>query len=62
MRFTYDFEDGRNPNMIDVDEDVENPSQLWENDCGATQKTCGGMQYFGGKNECGEGHTIHRTI
>jgi hypothetical protein len=36
MRFTYDFEDGRSPNMIDVDEEEDNPTALWTNDCGAT--------------------------
>jgi hypothetical protein len=29
MKFTYDFNDGRNPNMVDVDEDEPNPTSLW---------------------------------
>jgi hypothetical protein len=33
---------------------------LWENNCGATQKTCNGMNYYGGYGECAQGHTFWR--
>jgi len=38
------------------------PTRLWENDCSATKKICSGFPYFGGMNECGKDHTIHRTF
>lgn len=35
---------------------------LWQNDCGATEKTCAGMTYLGGYNECGQGNTMFRVF
>jgi hypothetical protein len=45
-----------------VDHGVSNPLALWNNDCGATEHNCAGMQYYGGHGECGQGHTIWRTF
>jgi hypothetical protein len=42
MNFEYEFGEGRTTDINDVDEGVENPSALWQNNCGATEKTCSG--------------------
>jgi hypothetical protein len=47
---------------VNVDEGVTNPTSLWQNDCGATEKTCSGFDYYGGTNECGQGDQIWRTF
>jgi hypothetical protein len=70
MSFTYDF----NPNFGDDEEPVwpatspanydegeENPTGYWQNDCGATEKSCAGYQYYGGFGECAQGHRFWRT-
>jgi hypothetical protein len=44
------------------DSGVENPTGLWSNDCGATQKECSGFPYYGGHNECANGNRIWRTF
>jgi hypothetical protein len=36
----------------DYDHGVENPTALWENDCGASKHECAGYFYYGGANEC----------
>jgi hypothetical protein len=65
--FNYFFDDGtagfptESPAFYDGS-DVPNPSELWQNDCGATQKECSGFHYFGGLNECGQGNTIWREF
>jgi hypothetical protein len=68
MDFEYEFDDGRNAFAIattspgNYDLGVENPSELWENNCGATEKDCAGKRYFGGANECAQGTEIFRTF
>jgi hypothetical protein len=53
MRLNYEFDDGRpRPATADIDEDVSDPSGLWENNCEATVKTCQGHRYYGGANQC----------
>jgi hypothetical protein len=44
------------------DEGHNNPTSLWNNDCSATEKSCGGFNYFGGYNECAQGHRFWRTF
>jgi hypothetical protein len=44
------------------DHGVENPTGLWSNDCSATHKVCGGFPYYGGFNECAQGHSFWRTF
>jgi len=49
-----DFDDGRPRFTMSPDDGVSDPSSLWENNCGATKKTCsGGIEYYGGQGECG---------
>jgi hypothetical protein len=65
MEFHYDFDpsiEWVQPTSADVDEGVENPMELWQNNCGATEKSCQGHQYFGGHNECANGHNFWRTF
>ena len=65
MNFEYDFDPSVEwtPTFTgNYDEGVANPTALWENNCGATEKTCQGHQYFGGYNECGQGHNIWRVF
>jgi hypothetical protein len=40
MSFEYVFEDGNPVQEADYDQGVADPMALWENNCGATQKTC----------------------
>jgi hypothetical protein len=40
MNFEYVFEDGNPIVEADYDEGVADPMEHWENNCGATQKTC----------------------
>jgi hypothetical protein len=67
MRFDYLFDDGtagfptESPAYYDGPE-VENPSELWENNCGATEKSCAGQAYFGGHNECAQGSMFWREF
>jgi hypothetical protein len=44
------------------DEGHENPSSLWEDDCQATEKSCGGFMYWGGYNECAQNNRFYRTF
>jgi hypothetical protein len=70
MQFTYEFSDdveeeepewpATSPGNYDFD--VENPTGLWENDCAATEKHCAGYNYYGGYNECAQGHSFWRTF
>jgi hypothetical protein len=46
----------------DYDNGMANPSTLWQNDCGATEKTCQGNTYFGGHGECAQGHSFWRVF
>jgi hypothetical protein len=62
MNFEYEFNDGRPSTTNDFDDEEENPTLLWENNCGATQKTCAGYEYFGGHGECARGHSVWRTF
>jgi hypothetical protein len=58
MNFEFEFDDGMfeyptsSPAYYYNDEDEENPTGLWENDCGATRKECSGFHYYGGHGEC----------
>ena len=47
---------------VNVDEGERNPTALWQNDCGATEKECAGFNYFGGANQCGQGNSFWRTF
>jgi hypothetical protein len=40
MEFVYEFSEGRETDIMNVDEGVENPTELWQNNCGATERTC----------------------
>jgi hypothetical protein len=70
LRFGYEYdptvtEREENPfasSPADYDYDHSDPTSLWENDCDATSKTCSGLEYWGGKGECGTGNTFHRTF
>jgi hypothetical protein len=61
MNFKFEFDDGSfeyptsSPAQYD---DIDNPTSLWENDCGATQKECSGFKYYGGHNECANGNSF----
>jgi hypothetical protein len=58
MTFEYDYD----PNVewpaktyptespANYDAGHNNPSSLWQNDCSATEKSCGGFMYWGGYN------------
>jgi hypothetical protein len=56
MNFQYHFDDGTPKTWPETSPAVydpsENPSANWENDCGASRKTCSGFHYYGGYNEC----------
>jgi hypothetical protein len=68
MDLEYEFDDGtsgvtiatESPGNYDIG--VENPTEFWENNCGATQKTCAGRPYYGGHGECAQGTEIWRTF
>jgi hypothetical protein len=67
MQFEYNFDDGQEPSWPaaspgNYDHDVENPTGLWENDCGATFRHCAGLPYYGGHNQCAAGDTFWRTF
>jgi hypothetical protein len=66
MRFYYEFDpEGTvfpTESPASYDHGVENPTGLWENDCSATQKQCAGFNYYGGFNECAQGHQFWRTF
>jgi hypothetical protein len=63
MRLNYEFDDGRpKPATANIDEGVTDPSELWENNCGASVKTCQGHRYYGGHNECAQGHSFWRVF
>jgi hypothetical protein len=67
MKFTYSFDPNQENLMPTVspakyDVGFHNPTELWENDCGATEKTCQGHTYFGGYNECAQGHSFWRKF
>jgi len=65
LRITYDFDpnvEWNPPQTINPDEDVANPMDLWQNNCGATESECQGHHYIGGFNECAQGHSFWRTI
>jgi hypothetical protein len=57
MKLEYEFGDFTfvlpTESPVNVDEGVRNPTELWQNDCGATEKECAGFKFFGGHNECG---------
>jgi len=66
MRLVYKFD----PNVewvpalvgdYDDDEGNENPITEWQNNCGASQKTCQGEEYIGGHNQCAQGHQFWRV-
>jgi hypothetical protein len=65
MKFEYEYEEeDLNTRNYDDDnnEDVENPTSLWKNNCGATEKECEDLTYFGGKDECAQGSTFWRVF
>jgi hypothetical protein len=44
-----------------MDEGVEEPEQYWDNDCNSYgRQECAGEYMYGGKGQCGNGHTISR--
>jgi hypothetical protein len=57
MVFNYEFGDNEpvwpttSPGNYDLDH--ENPTEFWQNNCGATEKQCAGRPYYGGFNQCG---------
>jgi hypothetical protein len=43
--------------------DADLDASLWENNCNAfTRHECAGEVYYGGKNECGGGHSMSREF
>jgi hypothetical protein len=66
MNFEYEFDDGtfafptQTPGNYDHGND--NPTGEWLNDCGATEKTCSGFQYYGGFGECANGNSFWRNF
>lgn len=38
------------------------PTHNWSNDCGATEKQCQGIHYWGGHNECAKGNSFWRVF
>jgi hypothetical protein len=50
------------PLVIDYDDHVVDPDELWENNCGATQKDCQGYSYYGGHSQCAQGHSFWRVF
>jgi hypothetical protein len=65
MNFEYTFDDGT-PRVWPTEsparyDESENPTANWDNDCGATEKTCSGFPYWGGHNQCANGHEFWRT-
>jgi hypothetical protein len=66
MRLWYEFDpEGKalpceSPANYDAGE--SNPTELWENDCDATKKQCAGFDYYGGHNQCAQGHNFWRTF
>jgi hypothetical protein len=65
MNFEYDFDPSVEWTPVftgNYDEGVANPTALWENNCDASEKTCQGHQYFGGFNECAQGHSFWRVF
>jgi hypothetical protein len=73
MHLEYDY-NGEIPEMIiddvavietspaDYDAGIEDPSGLWDNNCGATKKSCVGFDYYGGFNQCAHGHEFWRIF
>jgi hypothetical protein len=67
MNFEYDFDNGEprdwpSASPGNYDHGVEDPTSLWENDCGATKRHCSGLPYYGGYNQCAQGHSFWRTF
>jgi hypothetical protein len=65
MRIEYDYDpsvEWVQPNTRDYDEGESNPTSLWTNNCGATEKECYGFKYFGGHGQCARGHTVYRVF
>jgi hypothetical protein len=62
MHFEYEFNDGRPETTGNYDAGEIDPTSLWENNCGATRKTCNTDQYYGGYNECGSGAQFWRNF
>jgi hypothetical protein len=67
MRLRYKFD----PNVeslrpttspANYDQGEENPTGLWENDCSATERECSGLKYYGGYNQCAQGHSFWRVF
>jgi hypothetical protein len=64
MSLKYEFGEFNLPeeSPVNVDEGTRNPTSYWKNDCGATEKECAGLKYWGGANECGQGNQFWRTF
>jgi len=67
MHLFMEFDDGSyvppatSPAFYDQNEEGD-ATRFWDNDCGATKKTCSGFPYWGGAGECGQGHTVSRIF
>jgi hypothetical protein len=64
MAMNYEYDDGTPSNTINVDEGVEDPvGDYWENNCPAwSKRDCKGYEYYGGRDQCAQGHEIWRVI
>jgi hypothetical protein len=65
MELTYEFDDGNTQPLespADYDNGDTDATRFWDNNCGATKKQCAGQDYYGGYNECAQGHEFSRTF
>jgi len=64
MNFDYEFDPTvpwNPPRINNYDPADVDSTEQWQNNCGATEHTCDGKQYFGGTGECARGHQFWRT-
>jgi hypothetical protein len=54
MDLSYEFDDGVEHVLCESPADYDNGeadvTRYWDNNCGATKKTCAGQEYYGGYN------------
>jgi hypothetical protein len=66
MNFEYDFDntvEWLRPVIVDIDDEIEDPTGLWENNCDDwTERECQGNYYWGGKQQCGKDHSVWRDV
>ena len=65
MALNYEFDDGTPSYTNDIDDGIEDPigDGYWQNNCQSwSKRECSGLEYYGGRDQCAQGHSIWREV